>query len=219
MGVAKKFLFDLDFDRVEAREEPKVEAPPPPPPEPTFSRAELEAAREAGLAEGRAAGLGEANAAINARIAAALEAIGRGIAASFVARDAIIAETHGQAIAALRLITQKAVPALAAKGALTEIEAVAGKCLRDAMDEPRVVLRVGNDMYEPVRAQLDALIAASGYPGRVVLLADEGLSGSDARVEWADGGVERRLAEQLHEIDAAITRIYQPAAGGDPASP
>jgi flagellar assembly protein FliH len=217
MTAAKKFLFDISFDHVEAREEAEA-APPPPPPEPTFSQAELDAVRAAALAEGRAAGLAEAAAAIATRTAAALEGILRGLATMFVARDAIIKECETQSLTAFRAVIGKALPALAAKGPLAEIEAVAAKCLRDAIDEPRIVLRVANEMYEPVREQLEPLIASSGYPGRVVLLADEGLSGGDTRVEWADGGVDRRLAEQMDEIEAAINRIYQPAAPAENAS-
>lgn len=220
MGKPQKYLFDVSFDHVDLREEPEAPSPPPPPPpEETFTRAQLDAAREAGVAEGRNAGLAEAAAAVATRTTAVLETIARGLVGIFVARDAMIKETHGQAVAALRLIVSKALPALAAKAPLAEIEAVTSRCLMDAIDEPRVVLRVGNDLYEPVRGQLDALIAASGYPGRIVLLADENLSGGDARVEWADGGVERRLDEQLGEIDAAIARTFSPAPAGDTASP
>lgn len=215
MGTAKKYLFDVSFDNVGKKPAPEPAAPPPEPEE-TFTRGDLDAAREAALAEGRNAGLAEAAAAITARATAALETVARGLAAVFVARDAMITETHGQAIMALRLIITKTLPALAAKGPLAEIEAVAGKCLMEAINEPRIVFRVGNEMYEPVRAQLDALIAASGYAGRVVLLADENLSGGDTRVEWADGGVERRFNEQLSEVEAAIARIFEPAATANP---
>jgi flagellar assembly protein FliH len=214
MATAKKYLFDVSFDQAAS----KSVVVPQPEPEETFSRAELEAAQQAARAEGHSAGLAEANDAATARAAGAIETLAKGVTSLFVARDATAVETQRQAIAALRVIVAKTVPVLAAKGALAEIEALATKCLIEAVDEPRVVLRVSNDVYEAVRGQLDAMAAASGYAGRIVLLADEMLVASDARVEWADGGVERNLAQQLNEIDATLARSCDPAATPNPTS-
>jgi flagellar assembly protein FliH len=215
MATAKKYLFDVSFDQAAS----KPVAAPAPEPEPTFSRAELEASQQAARAEGHRAGLAEANAAATAKAASALESLAKGVAALIAARDATATETEHQAIAALRVIVAKTLPVLAAKGALAEIEAFATKALVEALDEPRVVLRVANDVYETVRGQLDAMAAASGYSGRIVLLADETLAASDARVEWADGGVERNLAEQLSEVDAAMARSCDPATPPNSPSP
>jgi flagellar assembly protein FliH len=215
MATAKKYLFDISFDQ--AASKPVVV--PEPEPEETFSRAELEAAQQAARADGHGAGLAEANDAATARAAGAIETLAKGVTTLLAARDATALETERQAIAALRVIVAKTLPVLAAKGALAEIEALATKCLIEAVDEPRVVLRVANDVYEPVRGQLDAMAAASGYAGRIVLLADEMLVAGDARVEWADGGVERNLAQQLNEIDATLARSCDPAATPNPPSP
>ena len=105
-------------------------------------------------------------------------------------------------VAAMRTIVAKLVPGLAAKDPLAEVEAFATKCLHEAIDEPRVVLRVAHEIYEPLRERLDALANAAGYAGRIVLLVDDAIAAGDARVEWADGGAERNLAGQCAEIDA-----------------
>lgn len=215
MATAKKYLFDVSFDPAASKPAPVVEQPPP---EEKFTRAELEAARQRARAEGHQAGFTEASEAVAAREAAALEALGKGIAALIASQDAMALETQRQAIAALRLIVAKTLPALAAKGAFTEIEAFANKCLLEAINEPRVVLRVGTEVYESVRDQLDDAAAAAGYTGRIVLLADETLAAGDARVEWADGGIERKLAEQLNEVDAAMARSCDPTATPNPPS-
>ncbi len=212
MASARKFLFDVSFDENAV----KAVAAPPPEPEETFTRAELEAARQAAHAEGHGAGLAEAVREATLRAAAALETLAKGIATLIAAQDSAVAETERQAIAALRVIVAKTVPAFAAKNALTEIEAFATKCLAEAIDEPRVVLRVGNDVYEPIRGQLDAMTASSGYAGRIVLLTDDALAASDARVEWADGGAERNVAAQLDEMDAAMARNCEPSAATTP---
>ena len=215
MPMPKKYLFDVSFDHVDI----KPEAVPEPVVEPKVSLAELEAARQAALAEGRRAATAEASDATATKAAAALDALVKGIAGLLAAQDAKIAEIQREAIAALRIVIAKTLPALAARAPLAEIEALAGKCLIEAIDEPRVVLRVGNEVYEPVKTRLDEIAAASGYAGRMVLLADDNLAGGDARIEWADGGAERKLSDQLNQIDAAMARLSDPAACPTPTSP
>src|SRR5579862_7617353 len=135
MATARKFLFDVSFDQPASK--PVVE--PPPPPEEKFTRAELELAQQAARTEGRDAGLAEANEAAMAKAATALEILAQGVAALIRAQDVAAAETQRQAIAALRVIIAKTLPALAAKGALEEIEALVTKSLVEVLDEPRVV--------------------------------------------------------------------------------
>ncbi len=215
MATAKKYLFDISFDQVASKPTtPVLEQPQ----EEKFTRAELEAAQREALAEGHNAGFAEASAAAEAAAAAALEALVQGVTALIATQDATALETQRQAIAALRVIVAKTLPALAAKGAFAEIEAFVRKYLVEALDEPRVVLRVGSEVYEAVREQLEAVAAAAGYTGRIVLLTDETLAASDARVEWADGGVERKLAEKLNEVDAAMARSCDPIAIPNPPS-
>jgi flagellar assembly protein FliH len=215
MATARKYLFDVSFD--EAGIAPALA--PAPPPEEKFTRAELEAAQLVARAEGHSAGLAEAQDTAAAKAAAALEVVAKGVSALIAAQDAAVAQTHRDAIAALRVIVAKALPALVAKNAVVEIEAFVKKCLAEALDEPRVVLRVANDVYEPVRGQIEAVAATTGYPGRIVLLADETLAAGDARLEWADGGAERKLAQLLGEADAAMARNADPAAAAIPPSP
>ena len=216
MAMPKKYLFDVSFDHVGA----KAEAPPPPPMvEEKVMLAEIEAARQAGYAEGREAALAEANNAIAARAAAAIELLAQGAATLLGSVDARTADLEREAIAVLRAVVAKALPALAAREKLTELEALASKSLIEAIDEPRVVLRVANEIYDAVHERLDSIAARAGYAGRIVLLADDQLSGGDARIEWADGGVERKLVEQLSEIDAAMARLCDPTANPNPTPP
>ena len=212
MATAKKFLFDISFDALEDKD-----APPASPVE-SFTRAELDAAREAGYAEGRKRALAEAAEAAAAKSAGALAALTENLPALIAAEDRRASEMQRDAIAALRAIIAKVVPACAARAPLAEIESLAGACLAEAIDEPRIVLRVANEVYDTVRERIDAIAAGAGYSGRIVLLAEESFSWGDARVEWADGGAERRLADQLNQIDAALARIAAPLSPPAPIS-
>jgi len=205
MGMPKRYLFDVSFDQVG----PDTAAAEP---AETFGRDDIDAARQTAFAEGKESGAAEIRAAAENKAATALEAIASALPALIAAQDARSTEIERRAIEAVRTVVAKALPAYAAREPLAEIEALAGKYLIEALDEPRVVMRVSNEAYEPVREKIDSIAAASGYGGRIVLLADDELSGGDARIEWADGGAERRLADQLSEVDSALARVAESSA-------
>jgi flagellar assembly protein FliH len=206
MGAPHKFLFDESFDQPDAPTVAAARRAPPPPPEPTFSKAELEAAEQAGMEAGRAAGLAEAAQSTEALTADALTSLASGIGELMAARqsDADAAQRH--ACAAMSLLLHKAVPALSRKAPLIEIETLLSDCLREAFDEPRIVLRVADSLFEPLQRRLAAITGTTGFGGKVVLLADETLGPGDARVEWAEGGAERDQRRLMHDIDGALAR-------------
>jgi flagellar assembly protein FliH len=55
---------------------------------------------------------------------------------------------------------------------------------------------------------------ALGYAGRIVVVTDAGLLATDARIEWANGGVERNVADVWKEIEDAIERYLAMQPGG-----
>jgi flagellar assembly protein FliH len=176
-----------------------------------FTRSEMEATRQAALAEGHAAGLAEAVQAADSLTADSLAKIAGSLASLFAAQEATVLDTERRALDAMQTIITKLIPGLAAKDPLAEVEAFTTKCLHEAIDEPRVVLRVAEEIYEPLRERLDTLANAAGYSGRIVLLADDAITGGDARVEWADGGAERNLADQCTELSTLLDRHRDPA--------
>jgi flagellar assembly protein FliH len=213
MNAPHKFLFDQSFD---APDPPRASARRPAlPPEPTFSRQELEAARAAGIDEGRAAGLAEATRTNETLAAAALSRVAAGVQQLLDGSARQGQETQRLCCDTMRIALQKAVPALARRAALSEIEALLGDCLREAIEEPRLVVRACDDVFEALQRRLAALTAAAGFAGKVVLLADETLGPGDVRVEWAEGGAERDTGRLLRDIDGALARALEaiPVAG------
>jgi flagellar assembly protein FliH len=210
MRSPQKFLFDVSFDE-----------PDPPvagrrPPEPVFTRADLDAAQAEGFVQGRGAALAEAAQSSEARAANALEAIERNVSVLLEARAAIAREAERDAVALLRTVLGKAVPALCRKDPLAEIEALIVRCLGETLDEPRLVLRVNDALFDALQPRLAGLAQAHGYAGKLVLLADEALGPDEGRVEWADGGAERDTRRLLAETDAVLTRILD-APSADPS--
>jgi flagellar assembly protein FliH len=211
MAMPQKFTFDVSFDHLGTPTARSLA-------ERRFTRTELDATRQAALAEGHAAGLAEAAQSAESLAADSLAKIADSLAALFGAQDATTLDTQRRALGAMQTIIAKLIPGIAAKDPLAEVEAFTTKCLHEAIDEPRVVLRVAEEIYEPLRERLDTLANAAGYAGRIVLLADDAIVGGDARVEWADGGAERNLGAQCAEFNALLDRRRDPAAITNPVS-
>ena len=215
MANPRKYLFDLSFDQPQGPVAVRFGRTPA---EPTFSRAELDAACAAARQEGHQAGVAEASAATEARLAEATEALASGIASLAGRADEIRRETEARAIELMRLVTAKAVPSLARKAPAGELEAMVIECLREAAEEPRIVLRVAPELFEPMRQRLDAIAQSHGFAGKFVLLVDESIGPADARLEWADGGAERNAARLARELDAALERaLLNPTSAPEPS--
>lgn len=203
MSAPRKYMFDASFDQPQASVAKLVNKPPP---EPTFTSAELELARATALDAGRKAALAEATASIEQQLVAATEQLAAGVP-TLLARDGEIREdVERQAIELLRGLVAKTFPALAQRVSIDEIEALVTDCLREAFEEPRVVLRVPQRLFDPIRDRLGALAQQTGFAGKFVLLADDALGPADCRLEWADGGAERVTDRLVREIDAVLER-------------
>jgi len=215
MGMPQKFLFNVSFDQPEPLLPPGARRTPA---EPTFTRAELAAACETASSESRKVALAEAAQSSEERQAGSLAALERGIVSLLESRAELAREAETQAGALLRAVLLKAVPALCRKDPLTEIEALLTGAIGEALDEPRLVLRVSEALFEPVQKRLAGIALAGGYAGKLVLLADATLAEGDGRVEWADGGAERDLAAQCAQIDDLLDRHGDPAVTPNPLS-
>jgi flagellar assembly protein FliH len=213
MVAISKFLFDTDFA---AGDEASRLAPRPD--TRRFSAVELEAAKAASHAEGVAAGRAAAEQEIARRVADACAAVGARIGELMKAVAARHEAQTREAVAAAAEIVRRLLPALGKREAISEVEALIRDCLTRLHDEPRLVVRVADELLDPVRQRVDQLSAEAGYTGRVILFADPALKSGDARVEWADGGAERDGTAIWRDIDGAIQRFVEGGAGAPAAS-
>jgi flagellar assembly protein FliH len=213
MVAISKFLFDTDFA---AGDEASRLAPRPD--TRRFSAVELEVAKAASHAEGVAAGRAAAEQEIARRVADACAAVGARIGELMKAVAARHEAQTREAVAAAAEIVRRLLPALGKREAISEVEALIRDCLTRLHDEPRLVVRVADELLDPVRQRVDQLSAEAGYTGRVILFVDPALKSGDARVEWADGGAERAGTAIWRDIDGAIQRFVEGGAGAPAAS-
>ncbi len=245
MTAVRKFLFDTNFDAGEpAAETPErgAGAAPAAPSQareadPGFSAEDLEqarsegfaagraegeaAARQAAFEEGRAAGQSEAEQAGVHLAAEALTLVGQRLQALLDQRAQTADEARELALTVLRAALGKLCPVVTARHGLEEVEALLADCLTRLGEEPRVVVRVADDLYDTLDGRLGDLTRRSGFEGKVVLLSEPELTAGDLRVEWADGGAERDTATLLRDLDDILDRALgaSPAPADAPAAP
>jgi flagellar assembly protein FliH len=214
MAAISKFLFDTDFDSggdpLNARPTVRTDTR-------RYTSAEVEAAKSAAHAEGVAAGRALAEQEISRRLADVLAVVGGRIGEVLAEAQANHQVRTREAVTTAAEIVRRLLPALAKREAMSEVEALIADCLARVHDEPRLVVRVGDDLLDALRPRVDELTGAAGFSGRVILLADNTLKPGDARVEWADGGADRDTAALWREIEGAIQRFVEDGSGAPDA--
>jgi flagellar assembly protein FliH len=199
MSAPTRFLFDVDFAAGNRKPaEPTITLA-----EHALKLAEVETAtRVRGFTEGKA----DAHVEAERRIAAALERIASGMGEAQRALQTIEARLECEAIEVAVAVARKLAPALMAREPFGEIAALVGDCFRELMASPHIAVRVNDALYAVAREKLDAIAAAYGFEGRLVVLGEPGIAVGDCRIEWADGGINRDSAVAEAAISEAVTR-------------
>lgn len=204
MAAVTKFSFDTAFDATDQFVVPAEEEALPP--EPTFSEAELAAAREKGYAEGFEAASDEARASLETATAGALEEIMRQLTNMESVVSEGLQQAQRSAIDLSNAIARKMVDKLNQANAQASVEAVIIDVLGRVLEEPRVVIRVNDALLDPLKQNLSSVTRKSGFPGSIILLTEPGIQIADCRIEWADGGADYSYESLWADIDAIIER-------------
>lgn len=186
-GTMKKFMFDTnDFDNTK----PMTVAAP------VFSEEQIALASERSHTEGRLAGLREAKEAQEEQIAKSIAQMTAQLDKLIEAEERREIEKSIDAIKLTMRVTHKLMPQLSNKYAIAEIERVILDALAARHEEPRVAITVSPQHLDMLKTTIDGMALQKGFAGKLILLADDHMAGTDCRVEWADGGAER-LYERL----------------------
>ncbi len=208
MGTETRFLFDTDFDDLEAVEHQEEK----------FSAADIAAAKQEALEIARA----ELRGFEEKRAADLLSEMSVKLAALTAVRAEDLQSATESAVDIAVAMCRKMLPTLAAQNALGEIESHIARTLAEVHGEPRVVVRVSAENVAALQPGIDSL--ASGLDGEIVLVADDRLPVTDCHVMWADGGSERDVQRTWAEIDKVVEQIVdngicsmttEPATGTD----
>lgn len=214
MTAARKFIFETDFDNYQApepkQEEIVEEAEPIEEEAPTYSEDELNAAREEAFAAGRQEGANEATDASERKIADALAAIEGGLSELFRTQEKTNETMLKSAISVAATVARKLFPDLNRKNALGEIENLVVTTMEKVMEEPKVTVRVSEELRPGLEQRIDSLI--KGCEGKLTVLGDADMALGDCKIEWKEGGAERNTGAMWKDIDLIIE---QNIGGGD----
>ena len=198
---AQKFLFDQNCFDDGYVEEPEFVEPPPP----TFSEAELEAAKQEFYARGKKDGLEEARISREKFVADLMQKISRDFATLFAAESARASLYEAEAVYLARAVFARLFPGLNERHGLEEVEQVIIKTLENARGLPEITVEVSPDYVESVQQRIAATAEALSAAGICRIAGNETLKAGDCRLIWQDGGGAR----SAETIAAQIGRIFE----------
>lgn len=204
MRATAKYLFDLDFGRGADGKSMITQAE---------HQAKLAEAEAAGYRNGVAVSEAQALADSGRLSALALERLASAFGSLDQALRAVEAKLEAEAVEVAVAVGRKLAPALIAKEPLAEIEALASDCFRQIVAAPHVVVRVNDALYAATRDRLEEILRASGFEGRLVVLAEPDIAAGDCRIEWADGGVRRDSAATEAAVTEAVNKYIAARSG------
>jgi len=197
-----KYEFENLFARTSAKEKEEEVFEE----QPQFSEDELNAARQVAYGDGFEAGRSETLQDVTTRAAGAVEAIAAALGNLGESHERRMATVHGEAVNLAYAIARILAPTLVARQPLAEIENMVRECLTACYNEPRLVVRVAENLVDPVKDMMDRLEQEQSYAGKIIILGDDRLEGDHCRVEWADGGAERSMDALLSDVDRLVQR-------------
>jgi flagellar assembly protein FliH len=198
MAAPAKFLFDVDFAAPD-----KARAPVVTPAEIAEKIANAEAhAYRAGFDAAQR----EAKAESDRRAALALEEIGVAITSISTKFSAIETRMETEAVDVAVSVARKLCNELIATEPLTEVMALVHDCFKHLVATPHIVVRINDQLYEEARARIEKMAKQSGFPGKLVILAEPEIETGDCKIEWADGGVLLERAAIETKINELVGR-------------
>ncbi|NBX74339.1 MAG: hypothetical protein EBQ89_08605 [Alphaproteobacteria bacterium] len=192
----RKFNFGRSFDASAMAAETQKAKPP------TFTQQQLDDAKSAGYAEGLAAGQKVAEENISALLKKLHDQFKQAFEQQVQGQS-----RHDQTASELALqLMRKLLPAYEAEFGLTEISFLIQETLQELSQEPRLVVRVADSMFDAVNERLAKLTERAAFAGKIILLAENAMGPSDVKIEWADGGLERDMAALVQSLEAALIK-------------
>ncbi len=166
---------------------------------------EIASAQNLGREQGFQEGLLEAKAQTESQAALVIEKIQDSLSNILTCQERFQLDLEQRASELALLTGSKLASALIAQRPEQEVLAVIRDCLSSGRDESKIVIQVSEHLVETLKRMIDEIKLEERFEGDIILLADPELEESDCRIEWADGGAERKQTE----IEKTITQIIE----------
>ena len=168
---------------------------------------QAEDARKEALAQGIAEGRAQALQEIENATKDAIIQLTQSAQALFDQRQTLESGLKQEMVHLAYAISSKLAGALIRTKPTAEVQALIEDCLATVSREPRLVVRVSENIADSIAAQLEAMKNATSFAGDIVLLGEPNMGDLDCRVEWPDGGSERKQDAVQHQIEEAVQRF------------
>lgn len=119
--------------------------------------------------------------------------------------DSERAELEKEAVALALLTARSLAGSLLDAEPAAAVRELAVNCLESLRKSPHIVFRVHPDIVESVEQHLKKMQHERGLEGRLIVLGDPDRQTGDCKIEWADGGFEKRQADITHKIEQAVS--------------
>lgn len=207
MAATNKFLFDTDF------------GPDPSSPEAAqnhvqrevaiYTESEVAALKAEAFEQGRQEGQSQSQQGLETAAAETMTTISAQLEHLMSSHESKMNVLKQEAASLALTIASKFAPALIERAPEAEVKKLIEDCLVDLQDEPRIVIRANEEVCENISQKIDEITSRSAFQGNLILLPDETRHAGDCRVEWADGGTERRLEDIEARLEKVINRFIR----------
>lgn len=167
---------------------------------------EAERGREESFAQGLAEGRAQALQEIEAATKDAVLELTNAARDLFDQRGKLESSLKQEMVHLSYAIASKLSSALIRTKPTAEVQALIEDCLATVTQEPRLVVRVSENISDHIAGQLDAMKNATSFAGEIILIGEANMKDLDCRVEWPDGGSERKQDLVKHQIEDAVQR-------------
>ena len=186
---------------------------------PVFTQDEMDAAKTAahedgyqtGFEEGRAAAWQEAMQSVEKQTSDTLTVIANSVKELLARSQNDSQAAFAAAVDFAMAVCRKAVPALSERHAIGEIAALLEKNFRFLKDEPKISLRLNPQLADRIKPMLAALVKRESFGGQIAVVRDDSLPVGDCRIEWKNGGLERKTQDVLNQTEELL-KLYAQAA-------
>jgi flagellar assembly protein FliH len=198
MSNPVKYTFDQAFDGgAKSRYDVDIER----------IQSEAEAAREEAYAKGVSDGHNKAMTEIESATQETLQQITEAAKALFDQYEQLETSLKQEMVHLSYGIASKLASTLIRSKPTAEVQALIEDCLATVSKEPRLVVRVSETISEEITARIDAMKNATSFAGDIILIGESGMAPLDCRVEWPDGGTERKQSTVQRKIEDAVQRF------------
>ena len=206
MTNANKFTFDTIFDK-----SGEILGEPPKPQKRSYLAKDVEVIREEAYTEGTRS----AQAMADQAIASSLKQLSAVVESLFNVMDKEVENVRREAAQLAFNVGAKIAGKLLDEAPTRGINDLIDECLGNLRSEPHVHILVHPQNAEDIGTRIQDTINGRSFGGQRHISPSDGLSETDVRIEWANGGVERSHREIVEAIAAIIDKKWNTAVLAD----